>query len=85
MADSIDRNAFFDALRQFIDTKNAHLTHIWPDRVEVHRFARDHDGKLLHDDAGLAYHTVETHWLTSPEDKPDAEPEAHSAIIYVPR
>jgi hypothetical protein len=63
MADSIDRTAFFDALRQFFPTKNVHETRIYPDRVEVHRFVRGEDGNVLHDAAGNLYHTVETHWL----------------------
>jgi hypothetical protein len=64
----IDRKALFDALRQFIgDTKNAHETRIYPDRIEVCRFVRGDNGSLLFDGAGNLYHVVETHSLVDPK------------------
>lgn len=64
---TIDRREFLDALREFFPTKNAHETRIYPDRVEVHRFVRGDDGRVLHDGAGLLFHTVETYSLTDLE------------------
>jgi hypothetical protein len=65
---SINRREFFDALRQFIPTQNAHELRIFPDRIEVCRFVRGEDGRVLFDGAGNLYHVVETHPLVMPED-----------------